>query len=68
MKMNLSKKAGQSKWAYFLTSNTDNFISDHPEISDLLNGPETLAADPEMLDQAFPFWRKEKTKDFSEPI
>lgn len=58
------QKAGQSKWAYFLTSNTDNFISDHPEISDLLNGPETLAADPEMLDQAFPFWRKEKTKDF----
>ncbi len=58
------QKAGKSKWAYFFNSNVDNFISDHPEISDLLEDPEALAADPEMLNPDFPFWRKENTKDF----
>lgn len=63
-KNEFEQKAGLSKWAYFLNSNADNFVSDHPEISEFLNGSGALAADPEMLNQDFPFWRKEKTKDF----
>ncbi|UWX61252.1 sulfatase-like hydrolase/transferase [Chryseobacterium oranimense] len=59
-----SQTASKSKWAYFFISNEDNFISDHPEISELINDDENFTADAEMLDQSFPFWRKENTPDF----
>ncbi|WP_336963330.1 sulfatase-like hydrolase/transferase [Chryseobacterium contaminans] len=59
-----TQTAANSKWAYFFKSNEDNFISEHPEITDLLEGEDHFTASPEALDQAFPFWRKENTPDF----
>jgi len=59
-----SQTAAKSKWAYFFTSNEDDFISGHPEISGFLNETEDFTASPETLDGAFPFWRKENTPDF----
>jgi len=59
-----SQTASKSKWAYFFISNEENFISDHPEIGNLINDKENFTADAEMLDQSFPFWRKENTPDF----
>lgn len=59
-----SQTAAKSKWAYFFASNEENFVNDHPGISELLNDSESFAANPEMLDKSFPFWRKENTPDF----
>jgi cellulose synthase/poly-beta-1,6-N-acetylglucosamine synthase-like glycosyltransferase/phosphoglycerol transferase MdoB-like AlkP superfamily enzyme len=59
-----SQTAAKSKWEYFFTSNEDNFISDHPELTQLWGDTEDFSADPEMLNATFPFWRKEKTPDF----
>ncbi|MCJ8152714.1 sulfatase-like hydrolase/transferase [Chryseobacterium sp. SSA4.19] len=59
-----SQTAAKSKWTYFFTSNEDNFLSDHPELTQLWDDNEDFTADPEMLNEAFPFWRKEKTQDF----
>ncbi|CAA7386656.1 sulfatase-like hydrolase/transferase [Chryseobacterium fistulae] len=58
------QNAAKSKWDYFFNSNVDNFISEHPEINKLLGGDESFAANTEMLNEAFPFWRKETTQDF----
>jgi cellulose synthase/poly-beta-1,6-N-acetylglucosamine synthase-like glycosyltransferase/phosphoglycerol transferase MdoB-like AlkP superfamily enzyme len=62
-----SQTAAKSKWEYFFTSNEDNFISDHPELTQLWGDTEDFSADPEMLNPTFPFWRKEKTPDFLGP-
>lgn len=62
-----SQTAAKSKWEYFFTSNEDNFISDHPELTQLWSDTEDFSADPEMLNATFPFWRKEKTPDFLGP-
>ncbi len=59
-----SQTAAKSKWTYFFTSNEDNFINDHPEITQLWGDTEDFSTDPEMLNESFPFWRKEKTPDF----
>ncbi|WP_172279096.1 sulfatase-like hydrolase/transferase [Chryseobacterium sp. LAM-KRS1] len=56
--------ASKSKWNYFFISNEENFISDHPEIGEIINGEESFTADAEMLDKSFPFLRKENTPDF----
>ncbi len=58
-----SQTAAKSKWAYFFKSNEDNFINDHPEITEVLEGTDNVAANSDALDQAFPFWRKESTPD-----
>lgn len=62
-----SQTAAKSKWEYFFTSNEDNFISDHPELTQLWGDTEDFSADPETLNATFPFWRKEKTPDFLGP-
>ena len=62
-----SQTAAKSKWTYFFTSNQDNFISNHPELTQLWDDTEDFAADAEMLNEAFPFWRKENTPDFLGP-
>ncbi|MGE8511843.1 MAG: sulfatase-like hydrolase/transferase, partial [Chryseobacterium culicis] len=59
-----NQNAAKSKWAYFFKSNEDNFISDHPELTELLSENEDFAANAEMIDKNFPFWRKENTQDF----
>lgn len=62
-----NQNVSKSKWAYFFKSNEDNFISDHPEITELLGENEDFTADAEMIDKKFPFWRKENTPDFLGP-
>ena len=59
-----NQNAAKSKWAYFFKSNEDNFISDHPELNELLSENEDFTANAEMLNKNFPFWRKENTPDF----
>ncbi len=59
-----NQNAAKSKWAYFFKSNEDNFISDHPELTELLSDNEDFTANAEMIDKNFPFWRKENTPDF----
>lgn len=59
-----SQTASKSKWTYFFISNEENFISSHPEISELINDEGKFTANAEMLDPSFPFWRKENTPDF----
>lgn len=61
---NFGQTAATSKWAYFFMSNEENFISEHPEISEFINDEENFTANSEMLDKAYPFWRKENTPDF----
>lgn len=62
-----NKDAAKSKWVYFVNSNEDNFISDHPEIVKLWGGSDKFQITSEMLDEKFPFWRKETTPDFLGP-
>ncbi|CAI8797676.1 sulfatase-like hydrolase/transferase [Chryseobacterium sp. IT-36CA2] len=62
-----NQNAAKSKWAYFFISNEDNFISEHPELNELLSENDDFTANPEMLDKNFPFWRKENTSDFLGP-
>ncbi len=59
-----NQNAAKSKLAYFFKSNQDNFISDHPELTELLSDNEDFTANAEMIDKNFPFWRKENTPDF----
>lgn len=59
-----NQNASKSKWVYFFKSNENNFISDHPELNELLNENEDFTANAEMIDKNFPFWRKENTPDF----
>lgn len=59
-----NQNAAKSKWAYFFKSNEDNFISDHPELTEFLSNNEDFTANAEMIDKNFPFWRKENTPDF----
>lgn len=59
-----NQNASKSKWAYFFKSNEDNFISDNPELNELLSGNDDFTANAEMIDKNFPFWRKENTPDF----
>ncbi|WP_241279479.1 sulfatase-like hydrolase/transferase [Chryseobacterium cucumeris] len=59
-----NQNAAKSKWAYFFKSNQDNFISDHPELTELLSDNKDFTANAEMIDKNFPFWRKENTPDF----
>lgn len=61
---NLTQTAGKSKWNYFFNSNEDNFINDYPKIRNVFKSTESSAKNPETIDQAFPFWRKETTPDF----
>ncbi|WHF50303.1 sulfatase-like hydrolase/transferase [Chryseobacterium gotjawalense] len=58
------QNAAKSKWAYFLNSNIDNFISEHPELTAFGGDSNNFEINSEMLDQSFPFWRKENTPDF----
>lgn len=62
-----NQNAARSKWGYFFKSNEENFFSDHPEISKLWENEKNYAANPEMLNKDFPFWRKENTPDFLGP-
>ncbi len=62
-----SQTAAKSKWEYFLISNEENFVNDHPEIADLLEDSESFTANSGTLNKAFPFWRKETTPDFLGP-
>ncbi|MDR6370103.1 cellulose synthase/poly-beta-1,6-N-acetylglucosamine synthase-like glycosyltransferase/phosphoglycerol transferase MdoB-like AlkP superfamily enzyme [Chryseobacterium bernardetii] len=59
-----NQNAAKSKWAYFFKSNEENFISDHPELAELLNENEDFTTNAEMINKNFPFWRKENTQDF----
>jgi len=59
-----ARTASKSKWAYFFISNEENFINSHPEINEFINDDENFTGNAEMLDQSFPFWRKENTPDF----
>jgi len=59
-----NQNAAKSKWAYFFKSNEENFISDHPELAELLNENENFTTNAEMINKNFPFWRKENTQDF----
>lgn len=59
-----NQNAAKSKWAYFFKSNEENFISDHPKLTELLSDNEDFTADAEMINKNFPFWRKENTPDF----
>ncbi|MDQ8140482.1 sulfatase-like hydrolase/transferase [Chryseobacterium sp. CFS15] len=59
-----NQTAAKSKWAYFFKANEENFISDHPEITELMSDEEDLASNTNMLNENYPFWRKEDTPDF----
>ncbi|SMP10893.1 sulfatase-like hydrolase/transferase [Chryseobacterium profundimaris] len=60
-----SQNAAKSKWEYFFKANEENFISDHPEITEFLGDDDKeLASGKAMLNQEFPFWKKEDTQDF----
>lgn len=59
-----NQSAAKSKWAYFFKANEENFISDHPEITELMSDEEDLASNTNMLNKNYPFWRKEDTPDF----
>ncbi len=58
------QNAAKSKWAYFFSSNVDNFVIENPEIAALWGESNSFEASAEMLDKSFPFWRKEDTPDF----
>ncbi|QBO57264.1 sulfatase-like hydrolase/transferase [Chryseobacterium salivictor] len=58
------QNAAKSKWAYFLNSNIDNFISEHPELIAFGGDSNNFEINSGMLDKSFPFWRKENTPDF----
>lgn len=58
------QNAAKSKWAYFFSSNIDNFVNENPEIAGLWGESNNFEASAEMLDKSFPFWRKEDTPDF----
>lgn len=57
------ENATKSKLAYFFSSNLDNFVSQNPLMASLFESSEKTAANPDALDPAFPFWKKEKTQD-----
>lgn len=59
-----NQNAAKSKWAYFFRANEENFISDHPEITEFLSKDEALDNSKTMLNADFPFWKKEDTQDF----
>ena len=58
------QNAGKSKEAYFVTSNIDNFMGEHPELIQFIQPQQDLVADKNLLDAAYPFWKKENTPDF----
>ncbi|WP_346985178.1 sulfatase-like hydrolase/transferase [Chryseobacterium sp. POE27] len=59
-----NQNAAKSKWAYFFKANEENFISEHPEINELFSEKENISYEKNILNEAFPFWRKEDTQDF----
>ncbi|MFC3158353.1 sulfatase-like hydrolase/transferase [Chryseobacterium arachidis] len=59
-----NQSAAKSKWAYFFKANEENFITNHPEITEFLNDEEGFGANSNMLNENYPFWRKEDTQDF----
>ncbi|MCQ4035291.1 sulfatase-like hydrolase/transferase [Kaistella montana] len=63
-KNEFEQTAAKSKWAYFFDSNIDNMISKYPGIARLLNAKEEIEMDPDAINPNYPFWRKEKTRDF----
>ncbi|TXF79207.1 sulfatase-like hydrolase/transferase [Chryseobacterium sp.] len=58
------QNAAKSKWEYFFNSNVNNFVNQHPEIENLWNDAGSFAKNPDMIDEDYPFWRKENTPDF----
>ncbi|MBW8361465.1 MAG: sulfatase-like hydrolase/transferase [Kaistella sp.] len=61
------QNAAKSKWEYFFNSNVNNFVNQHPEIENLWNGDGGYAKHPDMIDEDYPFWKKENTPDFLGP-
>lgn len=59
-----AQNSAKSKWAYFFNSNVDNFVEEHPEITEIWDRSEKVVANAEMINPAFPFWKKENTEDF----
>lgn len=59
-----TQAAAKSKWTYFFKSNEDNFLNNHPEITDVFEETERFTSNAETLNKDFPFWRKENTPDF----
>ncbi len=62
-----SENAVKSKGAYFFNSNLDNYLSNHPEITELFGDSNDRIASTDGIDESFPFWRKETTPDFLGP-
>ncbi|WP_374445277.1 sulfatase-like hydrolase/transferase [Epilithonimonas sp.] len=62
-----NQNAAKSKWAYFFNANEENFISEHPEITELLSEDDPVSNSTTMLNADFPFWKKEDTQDFLGP-
>lgn len=58
------QNALKNKWGYFLSSNTDDFLNNHPALMQLWAQEEDMAVDAAVIDPKFPFWRKESTPDF----
>lgn len=59
--------AARSKWEYFFSSNMNNVLV-RPEISELLGNAGKFNLHSEMLDENYPFWKKEDTQDFLGPL
>ncbi|KMQ72211.1 sulfatase-like hydrolase/transferase [Chryseobacterium koreense] len=60
------QNAGKSKWAYFFNSGAEDFLNGSM-LNEMLAQNDAPYYDPDRLDEAFPFWRKEKTPDFLGP-
>ena len=58
------QNAAKSKWGYFFSSNLENFISEHPQVTSLFGESNNVEENSKMLNKKFPFWRKENTPDF----
>lgn len=58
------QNAERSKWRYFLASNVNNYVQEHPGIASVwgMGAPELVA-----MDGDFPFLRAEDTKDMLGP-
>jgi len=58
------ESASKSKWDYFLSSNVDDFIGQHPELAALTGESNDFGNTAAMLNPDFPFLKKENTRDF----
>ena len=59
--------AGTSKLKYFLESNLEDFYSQHPEITAFFEEQEDTDISSEIINNDYPFWRKETTPDVLGP-